>query len=127
MRITAIALVCVHAAILAGHDTAHRGLGVDLALWQQAYAYSLIVAGPLLAALLLIAGRLRVGFAVLAVCMLAAFAFGVFHHYVAISSDHVSHLPAGPEQPLFRATAALMAVVELASAGVGWWGYRGSQ
>lgn len=124
MRWLGILLVAVHAAILLGHDAAHRDLGVGLVIWQQVYAYSLIVAGPLLAVALLLLGRERVGFALLAGCMFAALIFGGYHHYVAISPDHVSHLPEGPSQPLFRATAALLAAVELAGAGVGWRGFR---
>ena len=127
MRLFALALVGIHAGILAGHDIAHRGLGVDLAPWQQLYAYSLIVAGPFIAAALLVSGRLAIGFAALAASMFAALAFGIFHHYVAISPDHVSHLPAGAEQALFRSTAALMAVFELAAVAVGWLGYRASR
>lgn len=124
MRLWALALIVVHAGILLGHDVAHRGLGVDLLTWQTLYAYTLIVAGPLLAGALLLSGRLRVGYAALALCMLAALVFGFVHHYVLVSPDHVSHLPPGAHQPLFRSTAALMAVLELAGAGVGWWGYR---
>jgi hypothetical protein len=124
MRWLGVLVVAAHAGILFGHDVAHRDLGVDLAVWQQVYAYSLIVAGPLVAAALLIAGRLRPGFALLAGCMLAALLFGAYHHYVAISPDHVSHLPEGAAQPLFRATAVLMVALELAGAGVGWLGLR---
>jgi hypothetical protein len=127
VRIAALVLIGIHAAVLAGHDSAHRGLGVDLVLWQTVYAYTLIVAGPLLAAGLLVAARMRAGFAVLAISMLAALSFGAFFHYVAVSPDHVSHLPHGPEQPLFRSTAALMAILELAGVGFGWWGYRKSR
>lgn len=127
MRNAAFIVIGLHAAILLGHDVAHRGLGVDLVLWQTLYAYSLIVAAPLVAAALLASGRLRVGFCVLAASMFAALAFGVFHHYVAVSPDHVSHLPAGGEQGLFRATAALMVTLEITGVGVGWWGARNTQ
>jgi hypothetical protein len=44
--------------------------------------------------------------------MLGSLLFGVYHHYVAVSPDHVAHLPPGESQPLFRATAALMACIQ---------------
>ncbi|NNL68226.1 MAG: hypothetical protein HKP30_18400 [Myxococcales bacterium] len=124
MRWLGVFAVAVHAAVLLGHGAAHSDLGVVLALWQQVYAYTLIVAGPLVAAALLGAGRLRPGFTLLAVCMLASLLFGVYHHYVAVSPDHVAHLPPGEAQPLFRATAAGMGVVEAAGVVIGWLGLR---
>ena len=51
--------------------------------------------------------------------MLGSLLFGAYHHYVAISPDHVAHLPPGDAQGLFRVTAQLMVVVELLGAGVG--------
>ncbi len=114
MRYAALALILVHAGVLIGHDVAHRGLGVGLLPWQTVYAYTLIVAGPLLAGGLLLAGRARLGYRLLASFMFAAMVFGVYHHYVGISPDHVDHLPAGEHQSLFRHTALWMALVEIA-------------
>jgi len=124
MRILAVAIIVLHAAILAGHDSAHRSLGVDLAPWQIVFAYSVIVAGPLVSAALLFTRRARVGFALLAISMVGALVFGAYHHYILVSPDHVHHLPAGDAQPLFRATAAAMAVVELVGAAVAVVGLR---
>jgi hypothetical protein len=53
--------------------------------------------------------------------MFGSLLFGVYHHYILVSPDHVAHLPAGDSQGLFRLTAAAMAVVELAGAGFGAW------
>lgn len=123
VRNLALALILLHAGVLFGHDVAHRGLGVGLLPWQTLYAYSLIVAGPLLAGGLLLAGRMKAGYAVLAFSMFAALVFGGYHHYVGISPDHVDHLPQGPDQPLFRSTAAAMVLMELAGTllgAIGW-------
>ena len=124
LRTAALAVIVLHAAVLYGHDVAHRGLGVGLLPWQTLYAYALIVAGPLVAGALLLARRERHGYAALAFFMFAALVFGVYHHYVGISPDHVDHLPAGPDQPLFRSTAAGMALVEIVGAALGVLGWH---
>lgn len=120
----ALALVLVHVGVLLGHDYAHRDLVVELALWQTVYAYSVIVLAPLVAAGLLFTANARAGYALLAVAMLGAFAFGFYHHYVLVSPDHVDYLPVGDAQGLFRSTAALMLALESAGAAIGalgWW------
>ena len=114
----------MHALVLFGHDQAHRSLGVGLSPWQVAFAYSVIVAAPILAALALFTRFSSFAFTLLAVSMLGALVFGVYHHYVLISPDHVSHLPAGEEQGLFKGTAAALALLEGAGVVVGLLGRR---
>ncbi len=53
--------------------------------------------------------------------MFGSLAFGVYHHYVGISPDHVAHLPPGSEQGLFKQTAWLMAAAEAAGLGFAAW------
>lgn len=124
MRRLVIVLVVLHAAVLLVHDAAHRELGVDLNTWQTIFAYLVIVAAPVLAALLLFTAYQRLGFALLAISMLSALIFGLYHHYILVSPDHVSHLPAGDSRGLFRTTAAAMGVLELAGVGLGVWSRR---
>lgn len=116
---TAAAFVLLHAGALLAHDAAHRSLGIDLALWQAAFAYVVIAAGPL-AALVLLRARPPAGHALLALTMAGALVFTVSHHYLAVSPDHVAHLPPGDARPLFRWTAAALAVLEAGGVAVGW-------
>lgn len=125
--LSAVALVAAHALVLLGHDFAHGDLGVVLSTWQSAFAYSVIVATPVLAAVLLFTRRRSLGFGLLAASMLGALCFGVYHHYVLVSPDHVSHLPPGGSRGLFRGTAAAMALLELAGVAVGVRGAIGSR
>lgn len=125
MRWIALGVVAVHALVLHGHDVAHLSLGVTLNTWQEAFIYPVIVVAPLVASALLFTRYDRAGFILLASSMFGALAFGVIHHYVAISPDHVSHLPPGSAQSAFRRTALLMAVVEAAGMAVGVAGLRG--
>jgi len=123
-RHAAIAVVLVNAIVLLAHDAAHRGLGILLSSWQEVFVYTVIVPSPILA-LLLIRRHARTGYALLLLSMLGSFLFGVYFHFVAISPDHVSHLPPGDSQQVFRATAVLMAVVQAGGALVGALGLAG--
>ena len=124
MQRLAFALVVTHALVLLGHDAAHRDLAVHLKLWQTVFAYSVIVAAPVAAAILIFTRYARLGFMILAASMFGALLFGVYHHFVLVSPDHVAHLPAGEAQGLFRVTAAAMAVLEFAAVGIGIRGWR---
>jgi hypothetical protein len=124
MKWIALAVVALHAAILLAHDSAHVSLGVGLALWQELFIYPVIVAAPVIAALLLSTRFARAGFQLLAASMLGALLFGVYHHYGAVSPDHVAHLPPGDAEGAFRLTALLMAGVESLGVIVGLRGAR---
>ncbi len=114
--------VVAHQAIVHLHGHAHRSLGVNLTDAQMLFVGTVIVAAPILAAVLLLTRRARAGAILLAVAMPASLAFGVYNHFLVISSDHVAHLPAGDQQGLFILTAYLLPALELASAAVGLWG-----
>jgi hypothetical protein len=67
-------------------------------------------------------GRVQAGAAALAASMAGSFAFGLYYHFVAISADHVLHLPAGSDPTwaaIFRLSAVLMAVAEALGALAG--------
>jgi hypothetical protein len=125
VAILAILVVLAHAAVLLGHDLAHQELGVGLNTWQTAYAYSVIVPAPIIA-MLMLRRHPREAYALLFVSMLGALLFGAYHHYLAISPDHVDHLPPGDAQGLFRGTALWMAILEAAGAIVAILGLRGT-
>ncbi len=122
----ALAVVAAHAVVLLAHELAHRSLGVGLRPWQTAFAYVVIVAGPI-AGVVLARRRPRSGYALLGLTMAAALLFTAFHHYLWVSPDNVRHLPAGDARPLFRWTSALLAVLEAAGAWVGWRGWWASR
>ena len=44
--------------------------------------------------------------------MVGSLVFGFLYHYIIISPDHVSHLPPGTAQGMFRLTAVLLIVTE---------------
>ena len=117
-------VVAVHVLVNAAHGAVHSELGVEISNWQQAFIVVVIGLGPLVAALLLWTSRSRLGAVILTGSMAMAFVFGVYYHYVAISPDHVKHLPPGDAQELFRGTALLVAVSQALGFVVGLWSVR---
>jgi hypothetical protein len=106
-----VSIVVAHAAVALAHGWAHRELGVGLDAFQRAFVTAVLGLAPLTALALLWAGFPRSGSWLLAAAMAGSLVFGVYHHYVLVSADHVSHLPAGAARGLFRVTALLLAAV----------------
>ena len=106
------AVVLTHFAVVIFHGSAHTQLNVGLASWQTTFVLIVIVIAPLLAAILIWTRFSRFGFVLLSLAMGGALVFGVYFHYLAVSPDHVSHLPAGDAQGTFRLTALLLAITE---------------
>ena len=92
--------------------------------WQNMYVIIVILIAPLIAMLLIWTRLARLGLILLVASMAGALIFGAYFHYVEISPDHVSHLPPGDAQGLFRTTALLLVLTELAGLVVGLWGLQ---
>jgi hypothetical protein len=120
----ATVLVLVHLIIAYLHGEAHSRLGVDLAAWQWTYAYSVITIAPLIAMALYWTAWRKAAALLLAISMVGSFLFGVYHHFLAVSPDHVGHLPEGDAQGLFVSTAVLLAISEAATAAFAFWNLR---
>ena len=121
-RIVCTAAVLVHLAVNLLHGRAHGELGVGLSAWQNIYVITVILIAPLIAMLLLWTRYARLGVLVLVISMAGSLIFGVIHHYVLVSPDHVSHLPPGDAQGMFRMTALFLVLTELFGLVVGlWW------
>src|SRR3954466_3468064 len=94
-RSLAVIAVLAHFIVTVLHGRAHTELAVALNGWQQVYAIAVILVAPLIAAGLLLTRYARLGMWLLVIAMAGSLIFGVYFHYVAISPDHVSHLPPG--------------------------------
>ena len=97
---------------------------MELNSFQETYAAIVIVAAPVVAAVLLWTRYSRAGLLLLCGSMVGSLLFGLYFHYVAISADHVSYLPPGDAQGLFRLTALLLLLSETFGLAVGFWGLR---
>ena len=118
--------VVVHLVVSLVHGRAHEGLAVGLSNWQNIYVFTVILIAPLIAMLMIWTRLARAGLVLLVISMAGSLIFGVAYHYVVISPDHVSHLPPGDAQGLFRTTALLLILTELFGVAVGLWGLRKS-
>jgi hypothetical protein len=105
--------VLAHLLVSLFHGSAHTKLGVGLNPWQTGYVLIVITVAPIVALALVWTRHRRPGFLLLIASMAGSLIFGAYYHYVAISPDHVSHLPAGEAQGLFRLTTLLLVVTEL--------------
>ena len=116
-RIAVTALVVIHLAATLWHGDAHTRLVIELPPVKNVFVIVVILIAPIVAAGLVWTRYLSIGVWVLVLSMLGALLFGVYHHYVAVSPDNVSHLPAGsPEfHAQFISSAAVIAFLELAS------------
>ena len=123
-RIVCTVAVLVHLAVNIAHGRAHGELGVGLNEFQNVYVITVILIAPLIAMLLIWTRYARTGLLVLVISMAGSLIFGVIYHYVVVSPDHVSHLPPGSAQGVFRMTAFLLAVTELFGVVVGMLGLR---
>jgi hypothetical protein len=119
------AAVAAHALVSGLHGWAHQRLGVSLNAFQLSFVVVVIGLAPLAAAALLFTRQRAAGAWTLLVSMAASLLFGAHYHFVAVSPDHVSYLPAGDDQGFFRWTAAALLPVDAAGAAVGAWLLRG--
>jgi hypothetical protein len=111
----ALAVIIVHAVVGSLHSTAHQILGIQVSLAQLIYIVLIIMVAPLAAGILFLK-RLKTEGAVLLICSLfGSLIFGVFNHFVANTTDHVSHVGTLPQKfwaIVFQITAVLLALVE---------------
>ena len=113
-----IGLVILHVVINFAHALAHTNLFIAMSLVQNIYIYLVILAGPIIAAAFLHKNP-KIGFGLLALTMMGSFLFGVYHHFIAISSDNVFTLGDRPWTTTFLLSAILLAIVELAGSCTG--------
>jgi len=107
------AAVFVHGAPLVLHGVAHAQLGIYLeSVLANIYIGVVLYAAPVVAAWLLWTGRIRLGGWLLVGSMVGSLIFEGYHHFLAMSPDHVSQVPAGPWGDTFRITAVASAVTE---------------
>ncbi len=122
LRRLATFAVISHAFVSWVHGMAHKDLGVGLELWERIFV-DVVILGAVVAIILIWTPLKQCGYLTLALSMAGALVFGVYHHYMAVSPDHVEHLPPGDAQTMFKMTAALLVATEALGTVVGAWGW----
>jgi len=117
-RIAVTGLVVVHLVATLWHGDAHSRLAIELSPGKNLFVFIVILIAPLVAAGLVWTRYATIGLWVFVLSMIGALLFGVYHHYVLVSSDNVSHLSGDhPEfHSQFSRSAAVIALLEFASA-----------
>jgi len=107
-------LIAVHHAIAYIHGGAHTDLAIVMSVFQNAFIYFVILLVPLAGAVLTWMSRPRIGLWAVIIGMAGALIFGVIHHYMIASPDHIAHLPAATPtvHDTFIWTAGAMAMLE---------------
>lgn len=113
-------IILTHLAAASLHGVAHEELAVaaggPMGLLLVAAAVYL---GPLVALAALFRGRRVAGALVLVVSMAAALVYGLTFHYLLHTPDNVAAAPPGLWGDVFRASAAVIAVLEACGVAAG--------
>ena len=113
-------MILAHVVVNLAHGVAHRELAIPLSRSQELFIITVIGIAPLLAGVLIWKRSKFGGGLLLAAALASSLVFGVWNYFVAISPDHVSHLPMTGTpgwRILFQATAILLVPTE----GLGCW------
>jgi hypothetical protein len=103
-------VVIAHLAIAFLHGAAHAQAHVPMSRSANLFVVVVILAGPMMGLAWALRSR-RLGAWLIGLTMAASLVFGVGNHFVLATPDHVSHVD--PQwQPLFAATAVLLAIME---------------
>ena len=112
-------IVVAHLLVSVVHGVAHRELRVDLAPLDATFVIVVVVAFPLIAMMLLWTARQRLGFVLLSLSMFGSLLFGLYHHFLAVSPDHVHSQPSSGWGATFVLTAYLLLITEAMGSYVG--------
>ena len=113
------AIVVAHVLVNIAHGLAHRELRVGLAPPDLIFVIMVVLISPLLAMGLLWTAAKRLGLMLLLFSMFGSFLFGLYHHFLAMSPDHVRSQPPGPWGLAFVLTAYGLLITEALGTYVG--------
>ena len=121
LRLTALALIAIHFAIVVMHSAAHQILPVKATPAQLAFIIPVIIVAPVVAGFML-SKFAKAGTVLFTLSMFGSLVFGVYYHFIADTIDHVAHVahlePAFWSQ-MFRLTSYLLAITELFGSALG--------
>lgn len=120
-------VVVIHTIVVALHGLAHEKMPVPLSPLQSLFVGSIIVLAPIAAMILLWTPLQQAGSWLLLSSMAGAMLFGLYHHFIAISPDHISQIPFAGWGVLFRITAILLFFTEGLGCGVSVWALNALQ
>ena len=113
------AVVLVHLAFNVAHGLAHGRLQVGLTLAGSLFVAVVVLSLPLIAMALVWTRRKSFGLLLLSASMFGSLLFGLYHHFLVTSPDHVHAQPATAWGIAFVVTAWGLLITEALGAYVG--------
>ena len=113
------AIVVGHLLVNIVHGLAHRELRVGLDPQASIFVIVVVLVCPLLAMGLMWTAEKRLGLMLLSLSMFGSLLFGLYHHFLAVSPDHVHSQPPTAWGITFVLTAYLLLITEAIGTYVG--------
>jgi hypothetical protein len=113
------AIVLTHLLVNIAHGLAHRELRVGVDPPASIFVIVVVLVSPLLAMAFVWTARKRLGLIVLSLSMFGSLLFGLYHHFLVASPDHVHSQPISPWGNAFVLTAYGLLITEAMGAYVG--------
>ena len=113
------AIVVAHLLVNIAHGLAHRELRVGLEPLASIFVIVVVLIVPLIAAGLVWTAEKRLGLILLFLSMFGSLLFGLYHHFLVVSSDHVHLQPSSPWGITLVLTAYLLLITEAIGTYVG--------
>lgn len=115
----ATVIVVAHLFVNVMHGLAHSELRVGLPPSGSVFVIVVLLILPLIAMALVWTANKRLGLLLLTLSMFGSLIFGVYHHFLIVSSDHVRSQSASPWGFTFVLTAYLLLITEAIGAYTG--------
>jgi ABC-type phosphate transport system permease subunit len=114
----ATAIVVAHLLVNIVHGLAHRELRVGLAPLDSIFVIVVVLVFPLIAMGLVWTAK-QLSFILLSLSMFGSLLFGLYHHFLAASPDHIHSQPSGGWGTAFVLTAYLLLITETIGTYIG--------
>ncbi len=115
----ATAIVVAHLLVNIVHGLAHRELHGGLAPLASIFVIVVVLVFPLIATGLLWTAKKRLGLILLSLSMFGSLIFGLYHHFLTVSPDHIHSQPSVGWGTTFVLTAYLLLITEAIGTYVG--------
>lgn len=117
-----VLLVVFHFIVVGVHGIAHQIIPVPISALQYLFIVLIITLAPVVAVVMLQNNFSKTGAVLLLCSMLGALIFGIYNHFIVISPDHISQIPATSWGQTFKITTVLLAFSETLGVVIGLWG-----
>lgn len=101
------------------HGSAHRELRIGLTLIASAFVILVVLLLPLVAMILVWTAKKQLGLILFSASMFASFVFGLYHHFLVASPDHIHSQPNNSWGFTFVATSYALLMIEAIGTYVG--------